>query len=171
MVTSTFGMALARLPCPLTLPSPPMGERDPRGRDARELDDAREQRALLRLRGGGVTPKAPVYLDVAEQSRGVLMEVEEGISLAIKDAATPLGQRGAGADHSQDGLETIKGAGAGMFHADGPGAPGAPIPRRLSRPGRRRRARVGRSPGAERGSCSRADGRTSGACSTGPRAR
>src|SRR5881396_2629258 len=122
MVTSTFSIALAGplfiQPSPhrskralrLELrPSPPLGERDPRGRDARELDDVREQRALLRLRGGGVTPKAPVDLDVAERSRGVLMEVEEGISLAIKDAATPLGQRGAGADHSQHGLETIKG--------------------------------------------------------------
>src|SRR6266478_1800855 len=170
MVTRTFGIALTG---PLTLPSPPMGEWDSSrrnfvGRGSGELDSARDQGALLSFRGGGVALKAPVDLDVAEESRGILVEMEEGIALAIEDTATALDERRAGADHSQDWLETIKGAGAGMFHADGPGAPRAPIPRRLSRPGRRRRARAGRSPGAERGSCSRADGRTSGACSTGP---
>src|SRR5712691_12993649 len=139
-----------------------MGERDFREKDFGVPDYARDQRALLSLRGGGVAPKAPIDLDVAEESCGILVEVEEGIPPAIEDAATPLGERGPGSDHPQDRLETIKGAGAGMLHADGPSAPGAPIPRQLSRPGRRRRARAGRSPGAEPGSCSRADGRTSG---------
>jgi len=106
------------------------GERDSRARDSGELDHVRDQRALLSLRGGGVTTEAPVDLDVAEESCGILVEVKEGLSPAIEDAATALGQGGAGADRSQDVLETIKGAGAGMFHADGPGAPGAPIPRR-----------------------------------------
>src|SRR5712692_1970610 len=89
MVTSTFGIALTG---PLTLPSPPMGarasnERDSRERDSGEPDHARDQGALLSLRGGGVAPKAPVDLDVAEESRGILVEVEEGISPAIEDAA------------------------------------------------------------------------------------
>src|SRR5712691_7225609 len=106
MVTSTFGIALTG---PLTLPSPPMGERDSSGRDARELDHARDERALLRLRGRRVAPKDPVDLDVAEESRGILVEVEEGISPAIEDAATALDERRVGADHSQDRLETIKG--------------------------------------------------------------
>src|SRR5882672_12486104 len=135
MVTNTFGIALAG---PLTLPSPPMGERDPRGKDSSEkdpggrdfgeADHSRDQSALLSLRGGGVAPKAPIDLDVAEESCGILVEVEEGISPAIKDTAAPLGERGPGTDHPQDRLETIKGAGAGMLHADCPGAPGAPIP-------------------------------------------
>ncbi len=109
-----------------------MGERDSSRRDSSErdsgeFDHAGDQRALLGLRGGGVALKAPIDLDVAEESRGILVEVEEGISPAIEDAATPLGERGPGSDHSQDGLETIKGAGAGMLHADCPGAPGTPI--------------------------------------------
>src|SRR5229473_338617 len=91
--------------------SPPMGERDSGGRDSGEFHHARDQGALLSLRGGGVAPKAPIDLDVAEESRGVLVEVEEGISPAIEDAAAPLGERGPGTDQPQDRLETIKGAG------------------------------------------------------------
>ncbi|SRR6266852_5548571 len=104
-----------------------MGERDFSERDSGEADHARDQRALLSLRGGGVAPKAPIDLDVAEESCGILVEVEEGISSAIEDAATPLGERGPGSDHPQDRLETIKGARAGMLHAECPGAPGTPI--------------------------------------------
>jgi hypothetical protein len=48
-----------------------------------------------------VATEAPVDLDVAEESCGILVEVEEGISPAIEDAATPFGKRGPGTDRPQ----------------------------------------------------------------------